>query len=563
MLREVRIRNFAVVENVAVPFVPGFNVLTGETGAGKSILVDALLLLCGARAQSDVIRADADSATVEGVFAAPDSVAAVLDEAGLAAEDGEIVIRRELSRSGRHRAFLNDAAVTVGLLERLGDALVQVHGQHEHQRLLEPARQLDLLDRFADAEALRETVGALFAKHREARHDFERRRGADRDRAQREDLLRFQISELDAARLRAGEEDELRTERRRLQHAERFAAGLQEIGGLLQDDAASATASVARAERVLTDLGRLDPAFAAPRETLLAARVNIEETLMAVRALREMIVFEPGRLEGIDDRLDALTRLKRKYGDTEEAMLRFRAEAARELERLERHEELLATDERRLGELEVELARAASALGSARRQAAAKLTPAVQRELRQLAMDRAVFEIAVVEQALDELGPRGGERVEFRFTANPGEPPRSLARIASGGELARTMLALQVLLSGYERAPTMVFDEVDAGIGGRAAAVVGEKLAAVGKGRQVLCVTHLAPIAALADHHVRVTKAVRAGRTRAHAAIVDGDERVTEIARMLGGDASGAAALEHARALLGARRVQAARGRGV
>ena len=563
MLRELRIRNFAVVENVTVPFVPGFNVLTGETGAGKSILVDALLLLRGARAQSDVIRADADSATVEGVFAAPDSVAAVLDEAGLAAEDGEIVIRRELSRSGRHRAFVNDAAVTVALLDRLGDALVQVHGQHEHQRLLEPARQLDLLDRFADAEALRETVGALFAKHREARHDLERRRGADRDRAQREDLLRFQISELDAARLRAGEEDELRTERRRLQHAERFAAGLQEIGGLLQDDAASATASVARAERVLTDLGRLDPAFAAPRETLLAARVNIEETLMAVRALREMIVFEPGRLEGIDDRLDALTRLKRKYGDTEEAMLRFRAEAARELERLERHEELLATDERRLGELEVELARAASALGSARRQAAAKLTPAVQRELRQLAMDRAVFEIAVVEQALDELGPRGGERVEFRFTANPGEPPRSLARIASGGELARTMLALQVLLSGYERAPTMVFDEVDAGIGGRAAAVVGEKLAAVGKGRQVLCVTHLAPIAALADHHVRVTKAVRAGRTRAHAAIVDGDERVTEIARMLGGDASGAAALEHARALLGARRVQAARGRGV
>src|SRR5919197_1495852 len=235
MLREVRIRNFAVVENVAVPFVPGFNVLTGETGAGKSILVDALLLLCGARAQSDVIRADADSATVEGVFAAPDSVAAVLDEAGLAAEDGEIVIRRELSRSGRHRAFVNDAAVTVGLLERLGDALVQVHGQHEHQRLLEPARQLDVLDRFADAESLRERFAALLGKHAEARAELERRRDADRDRAQRQDLLRFQISELDAARPRAGEEDELRTERRRLQHAERFAAGLEEVGTLLRD----------------------------------------------------------------------------------------------------------------------------------------------------------------------------------------------------------------------------------------------------------------------------------------------------------------------------------------
>jgi len=563
MLRELRIRNFAVAENVAVPFVPGFNVLTGETGAGKSMLVDALLLVRGGRAQTDVIRADAETATVEAVFVASDSVAALLDEAGVSAEDGEIVIRRELSRSGRHRAFVNDAAVTVALLERLGDALVQVHGQHEHQRLLEPARQLDLLDRFAGAEPLRERFGTLFAKHREAREALERRRGADRDRAQREDLLRFQISELDAARLRPGEDDELRSERRRLQHAERFAAGLQEIGGLLQGDAASATTSLARAERVLSDLGRLDPAFAGPLETLQAARINIDETLMAVRGLRDQIVFEPGRLEAIDDRLEALTRLKRKYGDTEDAMLRFRAEAARELEALERHEELLAADERRLGELERELAAAAAVLGTARRQAAAALTPAVQRELRQLAMDRAIFEVAVMEQAVDELGPRGAERVELRFTANPGEPSRSLARIASGGELARTMLALQVVLSAYERAPTMVFDEVDAGIGGRAAGVVGEKLAAVAKARQVLCVTHLAPIAALADQHVRVSKAVRAGRTRAHAVVIDADERVAEIARMLGGDASGAAALQHARVLLGARRVQAARGRGV
>src|SRR5438552_2206453 len=457
MLRELRIRNFAVVENVTVPFAPGLNVLTGETGAGKSILVDAILLVRGARAQTDVIRADAESATVEAVFAVPDGgVAAALDEAGLTVEEGEIVVRRELSRSGRHRAFVNDAAVTVGLLERLGDALVQVHGQHEHQRLLEPVRQLDLLDRFADAEPLRERFAALFAKHREAREDLERRRGAGRDRAQREDLLRFQVSELDAARLRPGEEEELRTERRRLQHAERFAAGLEEVGTLLQDDAASAAARLARATRVLTDLGRLDPAFGAPVEMVEAARVR-----------------------------------------------------------------------RRLG------------------------------------MERATCEVAVIEAALAEWGPRGAERVEFRFTGNPGEPVRPLARIASGGELARSMLALQVVLSGYERAPTMVFDEVDAGIGGRAASVVGEKLAAVGAGRQVLCVTHLAPIAALAHQHVRVTKSVRGGRTRASAGLVAGDERAAEIARMLGGDASGAAALEHARALLRGRGAQGPRGRGV
>src|SRR5436305_3031197 len=315
MLRELRIRNFAVVENITVPFAPGFNVLTGETGAGKSILVDAILLVRGARAQTDVIRADAETATVEAVFAVPDGgVAAVLDEAGLAVEDGEIVVRRELARGGRHRAFVNDAAVTVGLLERLGDALVQVHGQHEHQRLLEPARQLDLLDRFGDAEPVRERFAALFAKHREARDDLERRRGAGRDRAQREDLLRFQVSELDAARLRPGEEGELRTERQRLQHAERFAAGLEEVGTLLQDDAASAAARLARAARILSDLGRLDPAFAAPVETLQAARVQVDETLAALRTLRDTIVLEPGRLEAIHDRLDAPKPPARKYG---------------------------------------------------------------------------------------------------------------------------------------------------------------------------------------------------------------------------------------------------------
>ncbi len=559
MLRELRIRNFAVVENVSVPFGPGFNVLTGETGTGKSILVDAILLVRGARAQTDVIRADADTATVEALFTLSAGAAGVLDEAGIATDD-DLVIRRELSRAGRHRAFVNDTAVTVGLLERLGDALVQVHGQHEHQRLLDPLRQLDLLDRFGDAEPLRERFAGLFAKHQEARDDLERRRGAGRDRAQREDLLRFQVAELDAARLRPGEEEELRTERRRLSNAERLAAGLQEVGALLHDDAAAASPRLARAARVLSELGRVDPAFGAPVEMLDAALVHVDEALAAVRALREAIVFEPGRLEAIDDRLDVLKRLARKYGDAEAAMLRFRDEAAAELERLERHEELLSEDERRLSELQAEMMAGARALSRVRREAAATLGPAVQRELRQLGMDRAEFEVAVSELPPTDWGPRGGERVEFRFTANPGEPARSLARIASGGELARTMLALQVVLSAYEAAPTMVFDEVDAGIGGRAASVVGEKLAAVGDGRQVLCVTHLAPIAALAEAHVRVAKSVRGGRTRASAAVVAGDERVTELARMLGGDATGAAALEHARALLYAR--AAARGRG-
>jgi len=555
MLRELRLKNFAVVESVTVPFTSGLNVLTGETGAGKSILVDAIVLVRGARAQTDVIRAEAETATVEAVFAIDGAGAArgVLDEAGLTADDnGEIVVRRELARSGRHRAFVNDSPVTVGLLERVGDVLVEVHGQHEHQRLLEPARQLELLDRFADAEEAGARVEALYAKHRAAREEAERTRGAARDRAQREDLLRFQVGELDAARLRVGEKEELRAELRRVQHAERFTAGLTEAAALLADAPQSAAERLARAARILHDLGRLDAALAAPSEPIEAARIQVDEALGAIRRLRDGIVAEPGRLDAIHERLDALTRLERKYGDGEEAMLRFRDEAARDLERLERHEEVMAEQERVLGELEAELAAAATALSSRRHSAAGRLATQVERALRALGMERAVFEVGLEPAA--EIGARGADRVELRLSTNPGEEVKALARVASGGELSRTMLALKSVLARADRVPTLVFDEVDAGIGGRVASVVAQTLASAAEGRQVLCVTHLAPIAALAAHHLRVSKSVRGGRTRMAVAPLAGDERVEEVARMLGGATTTAAAREHARDLLGARR---------
>lgn len=553
MLRELRVRNLAVVETVTVPLGPGLNVFTGETGAGKSILLDAILLAAGARGSTDLIRADAEAATVEAVFAVGPraSVLGTLDEAGLAPEDGELVVRRELSRTGRHRAFVNDSPVTVGLLERLGEHLVEVHGQHEHQRLLEPARQLELLDRFADAEEARDRVAALHAKYRAAREEVERTRAAARDRAQREDLLRFQLSELDAARLRPGEEEELRAERRRVQHAERLAVGLAEVAGLLDDDREAAAGRLARAARVLHELGRLDPAFASPAEPVEAARLQLEEALAAVRALREAVVMEPGRLEAVDDRLDALTRLKRKYGDTEAAMLRFRDEVARELDRLARHEEVVAEAERALEELRGELCAEADALSERRCAVAGRLAPLVERQLRGLGMDHAVFEIALTGVDLDEMSARGRDRVEFRLCTNPGEEPRPLARVASGGELSRTMLALKAVLARADRVPTMVFDEVDAGIGGRVAGVVAEALTAAAARSQVLCVTHLAPIAAVAGHHVRIAKGVRGGRARVQASVLEGPERVAEIARMLGGE--GETARRHARTLLGGR----------
>src|SRR5438309_9885754 len=554
MLREIRIRNFAVIDSVSASFSPGLNVLTGETGAGKSMLIDAILLVRGARAQADVIRGDSETATVEALFDVEpgSSAAAVLHDAGLALDEGQLVLRRELARSGRHRAFVNDAAVTVGLLERLGDHLVEVHGQHEHQRLLEPARQLELLDRFADTEELRERVAGLVATFRAARAETERMRAAERDRAQREDLLRFQLSELDGARLRPGEEEELRQERRRRQHADKLTAGLADVAALLDDDRDSATARLHRAARVLGDLARLDPAFAAPIEPLDAAQAQLEEVRAAVRGLRDSVTLEPGRLEGIDERLDALTRLKRKYGDTEEAMLKFRDEVAAELDRLARHEEILAAEERRLGELQAELGQAATTLSERRRAATEGLGPAVERELRALGMERSRLRIELERAEREEGSPRGPERVEVRLSTNPGEEVRPLARVASGGELSRTMLALTTVLAKADRVPTMVFDEVDAGIGGRVAAVVAQKLAAVAAGRQVLCVTHLAPIAARADHHVRVTKTVRAGRSRVALEGLAGDARVEEIARMLAGERVTDTARGHARELLGA-----------
>jgi DNA repair protein RecN (Recombination protein N) len=556
MLRELRVRNFAVIDAIEVEFEPGLNVLTGETGAGKSVLIDAILLVRGARAQADLIRSDADVATVEAVFEVDRraSVLAVLDDAGLPPPDERrIVIRREIARSGRHRAFVNDGAVTVGLLERLGDHLVEVHGQHEHQGLLAPAHQMDLLDRFADAEVQRERLATLAAKHRAARDELERTRSTERDRAQREDLLRFQVSEIDAARVAPGEDEALRAELRRLRNAEKLTAGLEEVQALLRDGPHAASAALGRAVQVLRSLGRLDTAFAAPIEPLDAAAVHLDEALAHLRALRDGLVFEPGRLGEIDERLDALTRLKRKYGETEEAIVAFRADAAAELDRLARHQEVLAEQERLVADLQSELTAEAMALSERRTAAAERLGGQVQRELRVLGMERARFSVAVDRDPDGAVTARGLDRIEFRLSTNPGEDLRPLARVASGGELSRAALALMTVLAAADPLPTMIFDEVDAGIGARVAGVVADRLGALAAKRQVLCVTHLAPIAARASHHLRVSKSVRSGRTRATAAALGGDDRVREVARMLAGDAESASALGHARELLRAR----------
>ncbi len=562
MLRELRVKRFAVIEEATVPFARGLNVLTGETGAGKSILIDAILLLLGARAHPDLIRSDSDSATVEAVFDVDlrGEIPGILDEVGHSAEDGQLIVRRELARSGRSRAFVNDTPATVGLLERLGDHLVEIHGQHEHQRLMEPPRQLDLLDRFAGAEAAREEVGALVTRWETARQELERLRSAQRDRAQKEDLFRFQLSEIDGARLKAGEEEDLRLERQRLQHAERLNQGLGEVTRLLYDDTESAVARVARASRMLGELAKFDPALAAACEPLESAHAHLEDAVGQVRRLQDRLVFDPGRLEEIDARLDALTKLKRKYGESVEAILRYREQVASELERLDRHDELVADQEAALASLATQAGRAALALSAAREKATGRLEGLIQRELRALGMEKAQFRALLSrEEAVAGglgVGPknfrittRGSEAAQFLLSTNPGEELKPLSRVISGGELSRTMLGIKVILAAADRVPTLVFDEVDAGIGGRIAEVVGQKLRLTARARQVLCVTHLAQIAAYADQHVLVTKTVSGRRTLTTVAALDQAARVTELARMLGGERITETTLKHAREL--------------
>jgi DNA repair protein RecN (Recombination protein N) len=567
MLRELTIRNLAVLEEGKVAFAAGLNVLTGETGAGKSIVIDALLLVRGARVQADLIRTGAETASVEAVFEVPPAgpVAAVLDEAGHAPADGQLVIKRELSRSGRHRVFVNDSAATAGLLERLGDVLVEIHGQHEHQRLMEPARQLDLLDRFADCEEARLRLGELWRRWDTARSELARIRDEAREGARKEELYRWELSEIDAVQLRDGEEGELRGERRRLQNAERIHAGLQEVMDLLQEDAQAAGARLGRAASLLRELSRFDSDVGAPIEALEGAQAYVEDAVARARALRDRAVMDPDRLRLVDERLDAISGIKRKYGETTAAVSAYREEIARGLDRIERHDAIVE-------EMQAEVARASEAAGrqgrglsETRTEAAPRLERLIQRELRTLGMDHARFRVALRRETAGtedlasgpdgwRLGARGAESAEFLLSANPGEELKPLAKVVSGGELSRTMLAIKTILAASEDVPSMVFDEVDAGIGGRVADAVGHKLRQTAAGRQVLCVTHLAPIAAYAEHHLLVEKRVAKGATKTTVTALDAGGQVEEIARMLGGERITDASRRHARELLKAAR---------
>ncbi len=567
MLMELFIRNLALVDSLHLSFGPGLNALTGETGAGKSIIIDAMGLLAGGRAAADMVRAGAAEARVEGVFDLRGAPVArrALAELGLA-EDGEdtLVVSREISRNGRSVARLNGRPVALSMLRQVGEGLLDLHGQHEFQRLFRGDEQRELLDAYggADVLALRRRVGEVAGRLAALTQQREELVGSEKERLRRMDLLRFQVEEIDAARLRPGEEEELLARRAVLANAERLLAGTAAAVAILYEGGAGRPAVAGELARLAAELATLaacDSQLAPFGDQLQAAAWQVEEVARALRRYRDTVAADPAEQAAVEERLDLVRRLKKKYGETIDAVLAYRAEAAAELERLSAAEETAAGLEAQIEEARRELAALAGELSARRREAARAMEVRVAAELADLGMEGALFQVALARQACSGgLAVDGGEvawdaagvdRVEFLFSANRGEPPRPLARVASGGEASRFMLALKTALADVDRVPTLVFDEVDAGLGGRAAQVVGRKLALLARSRQVFCVTHLAAVAARADVHYHVAKVADGGRTVVSARLLQAGDRVAEIARMLDGGA-GEAALEHARAML-------------
>ena len=555
MLLALGVRDLALIDRLEVPFGPGLNVLTGETGAGKSLLLDALTLALGARAHAELVREGAAAAAVDALFSAPAAspACAAAEAAGAPpAEDGTLLLQREVSRDGRSVSRLNGRMCTAGQLRAVGEALVDVHGQGDQQRLLLPASQAELLDLYAGEEAIALLREVAEGRARLQAIDAELARlfGDPRERERQRDLLAFARDEIDAAGLKPGEDEELAARRTLLQHAERLhLAAASAYEELYARDGAVAD-RLGRIVRELDELSAADPRLAALTEPLGSALVEVEETARALRRYRDELSFEPGELEHVQERWDLLQRLRRKYGDTVAEILAHRERAAAELAGWEEAEAAVARLAGARAEVAAGLREVCASLSALRAACAARLESAVGSELAALGMAGARLGIRVVPE--DEIGPRGADRVELLWSANTGEPERLLQRAASGGELSRAMLALKVVLTAADPVPVLVFDEVDAGIGGRAAQAVAERLATLAADHQVFCVTHLATIAALADVHLAVRKRERGGRTLVEVERLDGADRRDEIARMLSG--GGAAARQHAEELLSRRR---------
>jgi DNA repair protein RecN (Recombination protein N) len=554
MLRELRIQNFAIIDRLEIQFHEQLNVLTGETGSGKSILVDAVDLLLGGRASSEQIRTGSEEAVLEAAFqiSADGLIAEQLHEMDLPVERGEdLIIRRVLTRTGKSRAQINGCLVTIGQLQQLGNLLVDIHGQHEHQSLLKPEQQLYLLDAFGKLLPLREDCHRHYLVFQKVRDELAELTSRERDRFQREDLLKFQVQEIGSAQLSPGEDQRLEQERNVLSNAARLAVLADEAYQCLYNSDGAILSQLARVESLVAELVRTDDRMKEMAETCSGAAAQLQEIAGRLRDYKEEIEYDPKRLEQIEDRLHLIASLKKKYAPVIEAILAFHQKAQDDLAILSTSDERLKTLQSALEEGRLKYADLAKRLTQERTRAARSLEKKVENELAQLKMGRTKFEIRIESrEKIDEFGPTGADAIEFLVAPNPGEAPKPLARIASGGELSRIMLSLKSILAALDRVPTLIFDEVDAGIGGGVAEVVGQRLKDLARHRQVLCVTHLAQIASQAATHFTVEKMLSGGRTVTKVKKLEKGDRVEEIARMLGGRELTSTAVKHAREML-------------
>ena len=549
MLTELNIKNFAIIDSLNITFEKGFNVLTGETGAGKSIIVDAVDLVLGGRASSEMIRSGCEEAVVEAAFDISDvkGVSEKLGEMGIEKDDN-LVIKRTLSASGKNKVFINGSMATIAMLSDVGEFLVDIHGQHEHQTLIKVERHIDVLDEYAALGPLRQEMSGIYSEWNRVKDELESLKSSEADKEKRVDLLRFQSDEIEKAALKVDEDEELLEERKLLSNAGRLYESANTALEILYLQSGSALELIKKAGSNVTDISIIDESMRVTLDAINSASASIEDAALTLRDYVGRISFDPERLNEIEERLDLIGRLKRKYGNTVSEILKYREEVDRELDGIERAEERIGELEREGERLKDKGLKVAETLSERRKKGSDELTKKVVKELSDLGMKKAIFEVKM--ERLNDISAKGSDKVEFLLSSNPGEATKPLSKIASGGELSRIMLALKKVLANPTGAPTMVFDEVDSGIGGGVAEIVGRKLREVAEGRQVLCITHLAQIAAMADLHYAVSKNENKGRTTTTVRRLSGDERVDEVARMLGGMTITEATKRHAEEML-------------
>ncbi len=541
MLLALQIENIAIIEHLELTLENGFTVLSGETGAGKSILIEAINALVGGRTSRELIRTGAERASVEGQFRMPESLKQPLEAFGIEApEDGILVLQRIFTDTGRNTCRINGSLVTAAVMRAIGEKLLDIHGQHDSQSLFRPETHLELLDAYAGERMKQEKAGyaEAYAFYRQWKDEWRRISGSERERQRRIDMIRFQLDELEKADLKQGEDHELERRSRLLSHSEGIVAAFSEAYELLTGEAAEEAGArdrVRRSASAIRRIGHVSPEFADMADQLAEVAERLNDLSREIVDTRDGTEFDPRMRDQVEERLAFLQTIRRKYGETVDECIRYRDEIRSELGSFADAEALLAQHAERLEAQTVLLREKCEGLNGLRREAAALLGAGMSGQLEELEMPKAVFAASVEHEPNREFDENGLDRVEFLFTANLGEPLKPLSRIASGGEMSRVMLAIKTMLAEVDRIPTLVFDEIDAGVGGKAAQKVGEKLAAMSHTRQILCVTHHAQIASLADHHHQIGKEQADGRTRTRVTHLAGQTREDEVTRLLSG----------------------------